>query len=78
MDRKKIFILLPDGIGLRNFAYSNFNNIGIEQGFDVVYWNNTPFELQNLGFHEIKIQNAKPHLLTDILKNAQKRPNFSN
>ena len=73
MDRKKIFILLPDGIGLRNFAYSNFNNIGIEQGFEVVYWNNTPFELQNLGFQEIKIQNAKPHLLTDILKNAQKQ-----
>ena len=73
MDRKKIFILLPDGIGLRNFAYSNFNKIGIEKGFEVLYWNNTAFDLQNLGFQEIKIQNAKPHLLTDILKNAQKQ-----
>ena len=73
MDRKKIFILLPDGIGLRNFAYSNFNTIGVEEGFEVIYWNNTPFDLQNLGFQEIKIQNAKPHLLTDILKNAQKQ-----
>ena len=73
MDRKKIFVLLPDGIGLRNFAYSNFNTTGVEEGFEVIYWNNTPFDLQNLGFQEIKIQNAKPHLLTDILKNAQKQ-----
>jgi hypothetical protein len=73
MDRKKIFILLPDGIGLRNFAYSNFNKIGIEEGFEVVYWNNTPFDLHNIGFQEIKIQYAKTHPLTDIFKNARKR-----
>jgi hypothetical protein len=73
MNRKKVFILLPDGVGLRNFAYSNFNKIGVELGFEVIYWNNTPFKLNDLGFHEIKIQYAKPHLLTDILKNAQKQ-----
>lgn len=73
MNQKKIFILLPDGVGLRNFAYSNFNSIGIEQGFDVVYWNNTPFDLHSIGFQDIKIHNAKPHILTDILKNAQKQ-----
>ena len=72
MDRKKIFILLPDGIGLRNFAYSNFNKIGFQEGFEVIYWNNTPFDLHGLGFQEIRIQYAKPHVLTDIFKNAQK------
>lgn len=77
MDRKKIFILLPDGIGLRNFAYSNFNKIGFDEGFEVIYWNNTPFDLYGLGFQEIKIQYAKPHVVTDIFKNAQKQIELS-
>jgi hypothetical protein len=59
MQNKKIFILLPDGIGLRNFAFTNFYEIGIKKGFDIVFWNNTPFELSELGFKEIKIHNAK-------------------
>ena len=69
----KIFILLPDGIGLRNFAYSNFYQLGIIKDFDVVFWNNTPFNLKDLGFDEIKIQNAKTHPTTDIYKNARKQ-----
>lgn len=71
MQNNKIFILLPDGIGLRNFAFTNFYEIGIKRGFDIVFWNNTPFELSELGFKEIKIHNAKTHPLTDFLKNAQ-------
>ena len=50
MSKNKIFILLPDGIGLRNFAYSRFHELGVEQGYDVVFWNNTPFQLTGLGF----------------------------
>lgn len=72
MNKKKIFILLPDGIGLRNFAYSKFNEIGKKAGYDAVYWNNTPFNLTALGFNEIKIKNAKTHPLTDVLKNSRK------
>lgn len=68
----KIFILLPDGVSLRNFAYSNFYALGLNQGFDVVFWNNTPFQLSELGFKEIPIQNAKTDPLTDIYKNARK------
>jgi len=71
MSNNKIFILLPDGIGLRNFAYTSFYNLGKEIGFDVVFWNNTPFPLSNLGFNEIKIENAKIHPLTDIYKNVK-------
>lgn len=71
MKKNKIFILLPDGIGLRNFAYSNFYGIGIKKGFNVIFWNNTPFHLRDLGFEEIKIKNSKTHFLTDILKNAK-------
>lgn len=71
MLNNKIFILLPDGIGLRNFAYSNFYEIGKKQGYDVIFWNNTPFPLSDLGFQEIKIDDAKPNPLTDIYKNIK-------
>ena len=64
---------MPDGVSLRNFAYSAFFEIGVKKGYDVVFWNATPFDLQNMGFREIKIQNPKLHPLTDILKAAQIR-----
>jgi hypothetical protein len=73
MQNNKIFILLPDGIGLRNFAYSEFYSIGKKENFDVVFWNNTPFDLADLGFDAIKIQNSKSHPFTDMYKNARKQ-----
>lgn len=69
--KKKIFILLPDGVGLRNFAFTNFHKIGLEKGFDITFWNATPFNLETLGFKEIKIDKPKTHPLTDFYKKAQ-------
>jgi len=71
MQNKKIFILLPDGVGLRNFSFGNFLKIGIQKGFDVTFWNYTPFDLNDLGYKEIRFKNPKTHPLTDLLKNAQ-------
>lgn len=71
MKRKKVFILLPDGIGLRNFAYTDFNQHAKDQNIDVVFWNNSSFDIDSLGFNEIKIRNAKTNFLTDILKKAR-------
>ena len=71
MQNPKIFILLPDGIGLRNFAFTNFHQLGIENGFEITFWNATPFDLTKLGFNEIKIFNPKIHPITDLIKNAQ-------
>lgn len=71
MRQKKIFILLPDGIGLRNFAFTNFYKLGLEKGFDITFWNNTPFDLGKFGIKEIPIKYAKAHPLTDVLKVAQ-------
>lgn len=71
--KPKIVILLPDGIGLRNFAYSEFHTIGEKENFDLVFWNNTPFDLTTLGFTEIKIGNSKSHPLTETYKNARKQ-----
>lgn len=71
MQNNKIFILLPDGIGLRNFAYTNFHKLGLEKGFDITFWNNTPFDLKKLEIKEIPIKYAKAHPITDVLKIAQ-------
>ncbi|WP_309640361.1 UDP-glycosyltransferase [Flavobacterium sp.] len=71
MKHKKIFILLPDGVGLRNFAYTNFYNEAKHHGLDIVFWNNSAFDLKGLGFNEIKIENAKAHYLTDVYKKAR-------
>lgn len=72
MNQNKILVLLPDGIGLRNFAYSDFYDLGKKENFEIVYWNNTLFPLTDLGLDEIKISNAKTHPITDVLKNARK------
>lgn len=72
MSNKKIFILLPDGIGLRNFVYTQFNSIGVQNGFKLTYWNNTPFDLEAIQLDEIKIQTARNHPVTEIYKNARK------
>ncbi|MBC7641254.1 MAG: UDP-glycosyltransferase [Flavobacterium sp.] len=72
MKNKKIFVLIPDGIGLRNFAYSNFNDLGNQTGLEMIYWNNTPFNLKKLDLQEIKINNSKTHPFTDVLKNSRK------
>ena len=71
MRNNKIFILLPDGIGLRNFAFTNFHKLGLEKGFDITFWNNTPFDLNKYGIKQIQIKYAKAHPMTDLLKVAQ-------
>jgi len=70
MTHNKLFILLPDGVGLRNFAYTDFYAIGKEKGYAITYWNATPFSLHSLGFTEIHLQ-GKVHPKTDLLKRAK-------
>ena len=71
---KKVFIFLPDGVGLRNFALTNFNKIGKEKGYKIIYWNNTPFEIKNeIGYEELKITSNELHPLTTVYTRARKR-----
>ena len=71
---KKVFIFLPDGVGLRNFAFTDFKEIGEKNNFDITYWNNTPFALETeLGFAEVKMNSQKIHPLTTIFTRARKR-----
>ncbi|WP_396601582.1 CDP-glycerol glycerophosphotransferase family protein [Algibacter sp. R77976] len=72
--KKKIFVFFPDGVGLRNFAFTDFKNIGENMGFDITYWNNTIFSLKdNLGFNELKIEDHSAHPLLPIYSRARKR-----
>lgn len=72
--KNKILIFFPDGVGLRNFAFSEFKSIGESLGYDIVYWNNTIFSLKsNLGFNEINIEEQDIHPMTTIYNRAIKR-----
>ncbi|MFC4636296.1 UDP-glycosyltransferase [Dokdonia ponticola] len=76
-EQKKIYILLPDGIGLRNFAYTSFASIGKEKGWNIVYWNHTPFNLTELGLQEQKLE-GRASALTDLYKRARKEIELTN
>lgn len=67
---KKVLVLLPDGVSLRNFAYTSFYKKGLEKGHEILFWNHTPFDLQKLGLNQVVFKKEKPHWLTDILKTA--------
>ncbi len=72
--KKKIFILFPDGVGLRNFAFTRFKEIGDERGYDITYWNNTVFDLEKeFGFHQVQIESTRIHVKTPVLNQARKR-----
>ncbi len=68
MHAKKILILIPDGVGLRNFAYTKFYRMASERGFEITFWNMTPFDLSQIGYREIRIENPRMHPLTAVLK----------
>ncbi len=68
MQPKKILILIPDGVGLRNFAYTKFYKLAAERGIDITFWNMTPFDLAEMGYREIRLENPKLHPLTNVLK----------
>ncbi|MEZ4856618.1 MAG: UDP-glycosyltransferase [Gelidibacter sp.] len=73
----KLFIIIPDGVSLRNFAYSDFYKKGIDKGYDITFWNNTPFDLETLGFKSKPLLNPKLHWLSSILKSARVRIELS-
>lgn len=68
MSAKKIVILVPDGLGLRNFAYTDFYKQAQSRGHDVVFWHLTPFDVSAMGYREIRIESPRMHIWTNILK----------
>lgn len=73
MTNKKILVFFPDGVGLRNFAFTKFKEIGEQRGNQIIYWNNTAFQLkEELGFEEVKIQTQRIHPLTPLFSRIRK------
>lgn len=70
MTPKKLFVIIPDGVGLRNFAYTKFPEEVKADGWEVIYWNATEFNLKELGLDEIRL-NPRPKAWTDLLKRAK-------
>jgi len=70
--KEKYFVLLPDGIGLRNFAYTDFYKMAKESDCELLFWNSTPFDLDSMGYNQLKTPQAKLHKLTEVYKNARK------
>lgn len=62
---------MPDGVGLRNFAFTDFYKTATANEFDIAFWNVTPFELSELGFKQHQIRFSKSHGFTDLLKRAR-------
>ncbi|WOD43967.1 UDP-glycosyltransferase [Hwangdonia lutea] len=74
MNKKKIFVLLPDGGGLRNFVFSSFNSLGSKMGYDITYWSSCAFPIkETFNYKELKIGNQSTHPLTPIYSRARKR-----
>lgn len=77
INNKKVFVLLPDGIGLRNFVYTSFAEIGEKKGWDITYWHNIPFNFSEFGFKE-ELLESKTAPLTDLYKRARKEIELQN
>jgi len=61
---KKVMLLLPDGVGLRNFIYTDFLDYG-----EVVVW--TPIkDLKLEGVKQLALPKFTPHWLSDIYKSS--------
>jgi hypothetical protein len=71
MKNNKVFVLVADGVGFRNFAYSGFYEHRIKENLEFVFWNNTPFNITDSGFPEVRINNVKLHPFTDVYKKAR-------
>lgn len=69
--KNKVFIFLPDGVGLRNFAFTDFyKKLSVKN--NVVFLNNTGFPLkEKLAIKEIETSVLKTHFFTDLLKAAK-------
>ncbi|WP_157962234.1 UDP-glycosyltransferase [Winogradskyella aurantiaca] len=72
MKRKKVLLLLTDGISLRNFTYSPFVIEAEKSGLELVFWNGTSFDFEKMGLQAIPLPKGKTHWLTPVFKNARK------
>lgn len=73
MTSRKFFVLLTDGVGLKNFVYSQFPVWAQQQQLEVVYWNATRADIAAMGYREVKVAGCQTAWLSDVLKNVAAR-----
>lgn len=70
MKKKKILVIIPDGVSLRNFLFTDFPAVARKSGLDLVFWNATTYDIAGEGEREIKL-NPRPRAITDLYKRAK-------
>lgn len=70
---KKILVIIPDGVALRNFVYSGFSEIAEKKGVDLTFWNDSALDLSTLGLREIRYGKNTTHPVTHALKYSKKK-----
>lgn len=66
----KIWVVIPDGVGLRNFAFSRFADYALRKGIELVYVNYTDFDLNKVGLRQMRPPLDRVSGWTDLLKTA--------
>ncbi len=68
----KLAILIFDGVGIRNFAFSRFFSVAKKEKINIQYWNRTPFRIQeNLHLPEVRLPAEPLHPLIDTIKSIR-------
>lgn len=67
----KVLILLPDGVGLRNFVFTNFFQFIENHNLELKFWNATEYNLAQHALKSIELK-GKAHFKTTLLKKARK------
>ena len=74
MKSKKIFILVSDGSGLRNFLFTKFKEEVESKKYNLQYWNDTSFSLKDkFNCNEVNIDAYKQNWKTLLFCRVRKR-----
>lgn len=67
----KVLILLPDGVGLRNFVFTQFPEFFKHHNLELKFWNATDYDLAQHALKSIELK-GNAHFKTDLYKRARK------
>jgi hypothetical protein len=68
--KKKIVVLISDGVSLKNFGFSGFYDLGKKMGFEVVFLNISKIDIATYGYSQNWIKNVKTNAFSELLKAA--------
>lgn len=70
----KIWILLTDGVGIRNFGQTKFPKEILDHDLEATWWNMSEMPLNdNFAINEVSLQNPRINKLTPLFTRARKR-----